>query len=268
MVAVCMNGKVAEEYRIVDVNERNIDTEGLLCFKSKKKTEGYKKKIEWIRNRFKEGLRAKLLLVNEGEKRGLTARGFIEYMPGESAWRGIDANGYMVIHCIWVVGQHKGRGYGSKLLKQCLHDAKGMSGVAVVTGRTWLPRAALFVKHGFEKADSMPPEFELYAKRFSDKVPFPKFNLTPSGRFRKYGRGITVFRSDQCPYTIDSVNAITETALQLGIPIRTERIESCKEAQHGVHPYGTFCVLLNGKVLTYRPIGKRGLLESLAKTRA
>jgi hypothetical protein len=95
-----MSGKVAEEDRIIDVNERNIGTEGLLCFKSKKKTEGYKKKIEWIRNRFKEGLRAKLLLVNEGEKRGLTARGFIEYMPGESAWRGIDANGYMVIHCI------------------------------------------------------------------------------------------------------------------------------------------------------------------------
>lgn len=138
-----------DAYRIVDVNGANIDEHGLLCLQSKKSTDGYKKKVEWARERFREGLRLKLVLVNEGIKRGFRPRGFIEYVPGEYAWRGIDADGYMVIHCFWVVGQHRGHGYGSRLLEQCLNDARRMNGVAVMTGRTWLPGAKLFAKHGF-----------------------------------------------------------------------------------------------------------------------
>jgi hypothetical protein len=106
-------------YKIVDVNEANIDEYGLLCLKSKKNTEGYKKKIEWVKKRFKEGLRLKLLIVNERPKRGFKSRGFIEYIPGEYAWRGISAKGYMIIHCIWVVGKNRQHGFGSKLLDLC-----------------------------------------------------------------------------------------------------------------------------------------------------
>ena len=90
-------------YRIVDVNEANIDEYDVFCYKSKKNTDGYRNKIRWVKERFKEGLRLKLLLVKE--RKGFTSRGFIEYIPGEHTWRGIDAKGYMVIHCIWVVGK-------------------------------------------------------------------------------------------------------------------------------------------------------------------
>jgi hypothetical protein len=108
---VRLNAKETEiEYKIVDVNEENIDAYGLLCFQSKKKTDGYKKKVEWVKQRFSEGLCMKLLLVEEGAKRGFRTRGFIEYIPGEYSWRGISADGYMVIHCIWVVGRARGHG--------------------------------------------------------------------------------------------------------------------------------------------------------------
>jgi hypothetical protein len=70
------------EYKIVDLNEANIDEYGAFCLQSKKKTQGYKEKFEWIKERFKEGLRLKLLLVNEGAKRGFRARGFIEKSLG------------------------------------------------------------------------------------------------------------------------------------------------------------------------------------------
>jgi hypothetical protein len=107
-----MEAKNSQAYGIVDVNVTNIDARGLFCLQSKKNTDGYNKKIGWAKERFKEGLHVKLLMVNEGSRRGLRTRGFIEYIPGKNAWRGIDADGYMVIHCIWVVGQHKGHGYG------------------------------------------------------------------------------------------------------------------------------------------------------------
>ena len=262
-------GKDSDEskYKIVDLNETNIDEYGAFCLQSKKNTKGYKEKFEWIKERFKEGLRLKLLLVNEGAKRGFRARGFIEYIPGEYAWRGINAEGYMVIHCIWVVGKNKGRGYGSKLLQQCLNDAKGMNGVAVMTSdKTWLPKKDLFVKNGFEKVDSMPPYFELYTKRFSEKAPLPKFNPIPKSRLEKYASGITIFKSNQCPYLNASANVVAEIAKQAGIPWRIEHIKTCKEAQNSVYPYGTFCILLNGKVLTYRPIGKKSFLDCLSET--
>lgn len=255
-----------QSYKIVDVNEANIDEHGLFCLRSKKSSEGYRKKVEWAKERLKEGLRVKLLLINEGPRRGFRPRGFIEYIPGEYAWRGIDAKGYMVIHCIWVVGRNKGHGYGSKLLEQCLNDAKGMYGVAVVTsGGTWLPGAKLFIKHGFEKVDSMPPDFELFARRFSNNAPSPKFNTISKKKLEKYQAGITVFKSNQCPYFFDSVKEITETAKKVNLPVEIRDIKDYKGAQNGVHPYGTFCILLDGKVLTYRPIGEKGLLDRLAQ---
>lgn len=56
-----------------------------------------------------------------------------------------------------------------------------------------------------------------------------------------------------------------EAAKQVGLPMRVVDTKTCKEAQNNPHPYGTFCVLLNGKIITYRPIGARGLLNNLAK---
>jgi N-acetylglutamate synthase-like GNAT family acetyltransferase len=251
------------EYRIVDVNSANFDELGAFCVKSKKNTEGYRAKAEWMKKRFKEGLRYKVLYVRE--RKGFASRGFIEYIPGEYAWRGISAEDYMVIHCVWVVGRNKGKGYGSKLLQLCLDDAKadGLSGVTVVTSdKTWLPKKGLFVKNGFELADAMP-SFELYAKRFNTKTPLPKFNSIQRGKLEKFGDGFVVFKSDQCPYSNASVRHIGELAKEMGLPFRVERIENYKEAQNTVHPYGTFCVLYNGKIITHRPISKKDLRELL-----
>jgi hypothetical protein len=61
-------------------------------------------------------------------------------------------------------------------------------------------------------------------------------------------------------------NVAAEIAKEANIPFRIEHVKSCKEAQNSAHPYGTFCVLFNGKVLSYRPIGKKDLLECLSKT--
>jgi len=73
------------KYKIVDVNDKNLDEYSLFCLKSRFKEEGYQSKIGWFMERFKEGLRIKLLMVYEGKKRGFRSRGFIEYIPGKYA---------------------------------------------------------------------------------------------------------------------------------------------------------------------------------------
>lgn len=109
---------------IIDVNSENVDKTGLFCFMSKKRSPGYALKLAWLRDRFSEGLRLKMLKLPE--------RGFIEYIPGEYAWRAVNAAGYMFIHCLWVVGKSKGKGYSRKLLELCEQDAheSSMNGVA------------------------------------------------------------------------------------------------------------------------------------------
>jgi GNAT superfamily N-acetyltransferase len=103
---------------------------------SKKKEPGYKQKYTWLQERFAEGLKIKIL-----HEKGGRDTAFIEYVPGEYAWRAVNADGYMVIHCLWVVGKGKGKGYGRRLIEECIKDARtqGMQGVAMITSdRVWL----------------------------------------------------------------------------------------------------------------------------------
>jgi GNAT superfamily N-acetyltransferase len=256
----------SHEYKIIDLNEKNLDAYDLFCHKSKKKNDGYRNKVRWIKDRFKEGLRLRLLLINEGKKRGFKSRGFIEYIPGEYNWRGISADNYMVIHCLWVVGRNKKKGYGSMLLNQCLADAKGMHGVAVMTSeKTWLPGRRIFVKNGFKKVDSISSDFELYVKKFSENSKLPSFNRSFQERRSKFKSGITVFQSDQCPYLCNMTNALRDIAKTVDVPFEVEYISDCKNAQKGVHPYGVFCALFNGEVLTYHSDSKRNVLDLLVK---
>ncbi|GAG17000.1 unnamed protein product, partial [marine sediment metagenome] len=85
-------------FKILEINEENVDKEGLFCKKSKKKEEGYQNKLKWIKERFKDGLKYKMLMVKESK--GFTSRGVIEYISGEHNWRGIQAEEWMVIHCL------------------------------------------------------------------------------------------------------------------------------------------------------------------------
>lgn len=245
------------DFRVINVTDENVDDYDVLCYKSKKRTLGYQNKLEWFKKRFKEGLRIKLLMIRE--RGGFKSRGFIEYIPGEFAWRAIDAKGYMVIHCLWVVGRNKGKGYGTRLLKECLNDAKGMNGVTVVTSeKTWLPGKDLFIKNGFEKVDTVLSDFDLYTKRFIEDAPLPKFKVTEPPE-TKDTKGFILYKSDQCPYTYTSMKEIEEYAKEKSIPLEIINVSNSRKAQTIPHPYGTYCILLNGEILSYRPIGKKAL---------
>ncbi len=157
--------------KIIEVNERNVTETGFFCMMSKRKSEGYKRKAKWLQTRFAEGMKIKTLDLSEG------GRGFIEYIPGEYAWRPVEAKGYMFIHCLWVVGKSKDKRYGTLLLNECLEDARkmGMKGVAMVTSKSvWLVDGSFLEKHGFQSVDQTPPSFDLMVKSFG-KARHPTF---------------------------------------------------------------------------------------------
>ncbi|MFX0084062.1 MAG: GNAT family N-acetyltransferase [Candidatus Hodarchaeota archaeon] len=247
------------DFKIINITPETVSKYDLFCYKSKKKEPGYERKLKWFSKHFKEGLRIKLLLVRE--KKGFTSRGFIEYIPGEFTWRGIEAKGYMVIHCLWVVGRNKGKGYGTKLINECINDAQEMNGVAVVTSeKTWLSSKSIFIKNGFKKVGTVLSDFDLFVKRFNENASFPKFKMHQPVS-NKDLNGFIIYKSDQCPYTYASMREIEEYAIDKGISLQIKSITNSKEAQAVPHPYGTYCIFLNGKLLSYRPVGKRFLLE-------
>ena len=245
---------------MIDVNAGNVSDAGFFCMMSKRKCDGYKNKLRWLEARFAEGMKIKILK--------LPVRGFIEYIPGEYAWRAIDASGYMVIHCLWVVGKSKGKGYAGLLLEQCIADAlsAGMKGVAIVTSKgNWLMDKKILLRHGFELTDQAPPAFELMVKKFK-KASSPKFVGGWDEKARRCGKGFTILTSGQCPYHGDAVRFFTETAKEIRIPCKVVDISSSQQVRAvAPYAYGTFNVVYNGKPFSYHYLLKKDIVKRLAQ---
>jgi len=245
----------SEKVEVVDTNADNIGDFSICGYKNKKQP-GYIRKIEWTKQRYAEGMKSKMLV---SEKNG--AVGGIEYIPGELAWRPVEAAGYLFIHCIFIVSKkYKERGFGGLLLEACIADAQkeNTRGVAVVTRKgTWMAGKELFLKYGFEVVDKASKDFELLVKKFDGKAPNPKFKGNWDDRLKNYATGLYIFKADQCPFLTKAVNEIVETAEQeYGITPNVIKLTSSTEAQASPCPFGTFCIVYNGKVVAENPVSK------------
>lgn len=241
---------------IIDTNADNILEYGVCGYKNIKRA-GYPEKIEWLKGRFIEGMKIKTLYSDKDGTQGM-----IEYIPGEYCWRPVEASGYMFIHCIFVgfKSAYKGKGYASLLVDECFKDARkeNMHGIAVVTRKgPFMAGKELFVKNGFGVVDKAPPDFELLVKKFNKNSPTPKFKGDWGKRLRQYGKGLTIIRADQCPYTVKNIKEITETAeKEYGIKPKIIDLKNYEEAQNSPCAFGTFGIIHEGKVIACHPISK------------
>ena len=244
---------------IVEVVRENVAEKGFFCYMSKRKSEGYQRKLKWLRDRFDEGLKIKMLDLRRG------GRGFIEYIPGEFAWRAVNAEEYMFVHCIWVAGKSKGKGYATLLLNECMKDAErtGMKGVAALASEgNWLVGKKFFLKHNFEAVDSYPP-FTLMVRKFTNSQS-PSFSSDFNERLTTYEKGLTIIRSDQCPYIDATVRAALDTADELGISTKVIELNDSEDVRKkSPSPYGVFATVYEGKLVSYHSIAKRDLLNIL-----
>ena len=159
------------DYEIVDTNAENIRNCSLRVYKDANNL-GHRRKTDWLKERYAEGLRFKVL-----RSRRFGDIGMIEYALCNHAWRPVEAEGYLVIHCLMVNGKHKGKGLGTLLLDSCLRDARKSQcrGVAVVTSSdSFMARRDFFIKAGFVSAECSPP-YELLVKKLKRAAPDPRF---------------------------------------------------------------------------------------------
>lgn len=245
-------------YECIDVTPDNAAKEGLFCIKNAHYP-GFKLKLEWLKNRQQEGLQLKLLKVN-----GETV-GFIEYVPGEYAWRPVEAGGYLFIHCMWVFpNKNLGKGYGSILLSECEKDAKagGKRGVAVVASKgSWMSSPEIYEKNGFESVEEKD-RFILMTKVFGN-FQRPSF-LNWEENLNHY-QGLNLVYANQCPLFIKSVDEMKATARALGHELKVKVMESPEEIRKAASGYGVYSLIYNGKLLADHYISNTRFKNILTK---
>ncbi len=240
-------------------NEQSLTGEGIYCLRSKPKSPGFVAKTEWTRAEMAAGLQ--YILAKEAGK----PAGFIEYTPGEQAWRAVHADGYLVIHCLWT--GLTGRGIGSALIDCCVEDARrqGKHGVAAVTNAdtSWAPGPEIFRKNGFIPVDEAPLGFQLYMYKLVD-APVPYFPRDWNDRLQRLGEGLTILRSGQCPYIEVACANVLEAAAALDIPAEVVQLRT-REAllQLSPTPYGVFNVVYNGELIAYHRLTPRSFAKKL-----
>ncbi|TMU56502.1 GNAT family N-acetyltransferase [Flagellimonas algicola] len=230
--------------KIVEVTPENAITETFFCIKDTKR-QGFKDKANWYEKRYKEGLRITILKNDEDKMIG-----FIEYVPGKYAWRPIDADNYMFIHCTYIYSKkERSKGFGSMLILEAEKEAKalGLDGLCAMTSKGgWLANKTLFEKNGFLQIEAKD-RFELLSKTWNDHTKKPKFHnwTNQQGKYK----GWHLVYADQCPWSEKSITAILNIAMDFGVDIKVSKIETVNEAKMAPSGFGVFNLLHNGKLL-------------------
>lgn len=234
--------------KLITVTAENVEKTGFFCKMSARGKPGYERKRAWLEKRFADGLQMRLL--GDGE------RGFVEFVPGAHAWRAIEgAEDYMVIHCLWVVGRSKGKGYSTLLLDEVERYAAsaGFKGVAAVTSAgNWLIEASLLQRRGYRSCAKEEPGFDIMIKPFEADLAAPVFSGDFEKKASSAGGGLVVYRSDQCPYLDDAAANARSFAEEAGIGFREVELETVDHVRRlAPTPYGVFAIVLNGTLLSY-----------------
>ena len=239
-----MDSNSDNQFHIVDVTPNNVQKETLFCVKDLK-SPGFKCKQDWFEKQYDRGLRMKILKGVNGKMIG-----FIEYVPASNAWRPIEAEKFMFVHCITVYSKKdRNKGYGSLLIKEVEKDAKreGLAGVCVMSSKgVWIADNGIFDDNDFKKIDQRG-RFELLSKKWDTAVPDPKL-LDWTKQQSKY-KGWNLIYADQCPWHEKSVVALLNTAMDYDVDLKITKLETAQEAKNAPSGYGVFSLLHDGKLL-------------------
>ncbi len=242
---------------LTKVGPENLDECGVGCL-TNRDSDGYRAKVAWLRERFPEGLR--LLMFRDAGGKPL---GFLEYVPGEYAWRPVDAAGWLFVHCLWVYrrGRQVG-GLGALLIQACLLEAQrtNATGVAaMVSDGPWMAGREIFLRNGFvQVAES--GRFQLVIHRLRDG-PEPRFRDVPRDGERP---GLEIVVADQCPMLRKSVTDVAGEAAAHGLDPKITVLGSAAEAQRAASDYGVYGLFWNGRCLSDHYVS-RGRFRNLLR---
>lgn len=236
--------------KIIQLTPDNIDKEHICCAISDKKClEGYTMKKEWLREQFDHGYIFRRLDAR--------AKVFIEYVPAERSWVPVVAPNYFFINCFWVSGQYKGQGYGKKLLKLTMEDARTQEkdGLVTVAGTKklhFMSDTKWLLRQGFETTATLNTGFSLLTRKIkSDTDNIPKFSDSAISGKPECISGLVVYYSNRCPFTEFHVKTnLKETAEKRKLPLQIIKLETMEQARSAPTPATIFSLFYNGEFIT------------------
>jgi hypothetical protein len=240
----------ADQIMLEKVGPANVSECGIGCLVNREHP-GFQRKVEWLHRCFNDGLR--FFLFRDGAGRPL---GFLEYVPGEHAWRPVEARGWLFVHCLWV--NPRGRRIpelGGRLIQACLDEARqtrALGVAAMVSDGPWMAGQEIFLKNGFRRVGAAD-RFQLVAHQLRDG-PEPRFRDL-GGNAAQY-RGLQVVYCAQCPMLPKSVHDLSETAAEQGLELKVTVLDSARAAQQAPSFYGVFGLLWNGRLLADHYVSK------------
>jgi hypothetical protein len=247
--------------KTIDIDTHNIlEFPGVICF-IKAKDPSFHEKVGWLDGRFREGLRIKAVIGDNGK-----VSGFIEYVPGKNAWRAVSCPDHMFIHCLWVTSKSdRSKGMGTSLINCAIDDARnsGLAGVAVLASNdAFMAKRDIFDNLGFKMADGTKT-YQLLALDL--KIPATKPQILDNSKRLASMEGWHVQYSRQCPWVARLVSEIPAVFGRNGLKVQISEIESAAQAQQSPSIYGAFCLVRNGKLLSERYISTTRLQNIIDK---
>jgi hypothetical protein len=251
---------MSNDTTIIELTPENASEYGCPCFLNPQ-NKGHRRKLEWLRDRFSEGMKIKLLFL-ENEKKPI---GFIEYTPGEYTWRAVSAPQFLFIHCIWISPKkYREQGFGSQLVESCIEDARiqDKRGVAVITSTgAFMAETPLFLKNGFISVDEESPYSLLVFSLKEGLLPVFKDWKTQLNTYK----GLHLLYTNQCPWVARSIGDYISGAAELGLQLMVTELKTAQEAQNAPSIYATLNLIYNGKLLADHYISQRRFLNILKK---
>ncbi len=244
----------------INLTPDNLAGEHLCCIiRSKKPHPGVEAKRRWLSGRLKEG--------HVFRKLNEKATVFIEYAPLEVAWVPVVGDNYYYVYCLWVLGDHKGKGYGQSLMEYCLTDAeeKGKSGVCMLGAKkqkAWLSDQSFAKKFGFEVVDTTNDGYELLALSFDGTMPeFAQNVKNPEIKNQE----LTIYYDMQCPYIYQNIETIKDYCEINGVPASFIHVDSLQKAKALPCVFNNFGVFYKGKFETVNLLDIAALERILKK---
>ena len=216
-------------------------------------------KRQWLSERLEEG--------HVFRKLNEKAVVFIEYAPLETAWVPVLGDNYYYLYCLWVTGEHKGKGYGKALMDYCLADAreKGKSGICMLGAnkqKSWLSDQSFAKKYGFEVVDTTDYGYDLLALSLDGTKP----QFAPNAKQGKIGpQELTIYYGMQCPYIHASLEQVKRFCGERGAPVTLIPVDSLQRAKELPGVFNNWAVFYRGRLETVNLLDEAGLKRLLSK---
>lgn len=229
----------------INLTPENLHDEHLCCIiRSKKAHAGVEAKRQWLSGRLREG--------HVFRKLNAKATVFIEYAPLETAWVPVIGDGYYYIYCLWVLGDYKGKGYGTALMEYCLADAKekGKSGVCMLGAKkqkSWLSDQSFAKKFGFQAVDATGSGYELLSLSYDGTMP----GFAPNAKKQEIeSKELTIYYDMQCPYICQTLERAKQYCADQAVPASFIQIDTLQKAKGLPCVFNNWAVFYKGKFET------------------